>query len=90
MFTRFDFVATQILFSLNLFGRNPLHGAILFKLHPFGSIHGIFGRVIMALLASLAYQSDNFSLFALLSHIRTYYPITDKNAMPSLIEDGIL
>jgi hypothetical protein len=66
--TGFDFVAAKALLSFDLLRLDPLERAIFHKLYLVGSVHSIFGCVVMALLASLAGQSDNLSFVAFFSH----------------------
>ncbi len=68
MFAGFNFVAAQALFCFYLFGIDSFNRAILAKLHFVGSIHSIFGAVIMALLACFANKSNDFSFVAFFSH----------------------
>jgi len=77
VFAGFDFVATEALFCFGLDGDNAFYWAELLKLHFVRSVHGIFGRVIVALPAGLADHTNNFSLIAFFSH-NLLRIVTDK------------
>ena len=66
--TGFYFVAAQTFLGFGLFGLDSFDRAILHKFDFIGGVHRILGRVIMALLTSFAYQSDNFPFVAFFRH----------------------
>ena len=64
MFAGFDFVAAKILFGFGLGGNYPLEWTKLFEFNFIRGVHSIFGRVVMALPASLANQTNDLSFVA--------------------------
>ena len=71
LFLRFDFVATKRFLGFGEHDVLAKLGAVLAQRQLVRGIHGIFGRIIDALAAFFADESDDLTLVAFFGHFKT-------------------